>query len=106
MPGVQREKDRPQAVFRWVDKLSQVGTHHLHALGGGKHNKLIALLRGKPKTFLSSGGFLCQALGDAMRLAEEAATAEESLWLSPEERDEFIMFATAKCMQMVRAHLA
>ena len=66
MPGVQREKDRPQAVFRWVDKLSQVGTHHLHALGGGKHNKLIALLRGKPKTFLSSGGFLCQALGDAM----------------------------------------
>lgn len=68
MPGVQREKDHPQAVFRWVDKLSQVGTHHLHALGGGKHNKLIALLRGKPKTFLSSGGFLCQALGDAMHL--------------------------------------
>ena len=47
-----------------------------------------------------------QVHGIPQRLAEEAATAEESLWLSPEERDEFIMFATAKCMQMVRAHLA
>ena len=41
-----------------------------------------------------------------LRLAREAAAdPAESLWLSPEERDEFIMFATAKCMQMVRAHL-
>ncbi len=47
-----------------------------------------------------------QVHGIPQRLAEEAATAEESLWLSPEERNEFIMFATAKCMQMVRAHLA
>ena len=40
------------------------------------------------------------------RLAEEAAAdPAESLWLSPEERDEFILFATAKCMQMVRSHL-
>lgn len=41
------------------------------------------------------------------RLAREAAAdPAESLWLAPEERDEFIMFATAKCMQMVRSHLA
>ena len=40
------------------------------------------------------------------RLAEEAAAdPAERLWLSPEERDEFILFATAKCMQMVRSHL-
>ncbi len=40
-----------------------------------------------------------------LRLARESVGAEESLWLVPEERDEFIMFATAKCMQMVRSHL-
>ena len=41
------------------------------------------------------------------RLAREAAAdPAESLWLAPEERDEFIMFATAKCMQMLRSHLA
>lgn len=30
----------------------------------------------------------------------------ESLWLSEEELDEFVMFATAKCIQMVKQHLA
>ena len=47
-----------------------------------------------------------QVHGIPRRLAEEAAAdPAESLWLSPEERDEFILFATAKCMQMVRSHL-
>ena len=46
-----------------------------------------------------------QVHGIPRRLEEEAAAdPAESLWLSPEERDEFIMIATAKCMQMVRAH--
>lgn len=47
-----------------------------------------------------------QVHGIPQRLAQEAAAdTAESLWLSPEELDEFIMFATAKCMQMVRSHL-
>ena len=69
MPGVQREKDCPQAVLWWVDKLSQVGTHHLHALGGRKHNKLVALLRGEPKTFPGvGGGLLRQGLRNVTHL--------------------------------------
>lgn len=37
--------------------------------------------------------------------AEAAGPVEESLWLSDEELDEFVMFATAKCIQMVKSHL-
>ena len=46
-----------------------------------------------------------RGVGTEQDAEEAAADPAESLWLSPEERDEFILFATAKCMQMVRSHL-
>ena len=37
---------------------------------------------------------------------DAAADKKESLWLNEEELDEFVMFATAKCIQLVKQHKA
>ena len=41
------------------------------------------------------------------KLRQDAADdPAESLWLCEDELDEFVLFATAKCIQLVRQHRA
>ena len=52
--------------------------------------------------------YIERGLGEILgRLQQEsAADCTESLWLSEEEREDFMMSSTAKCMQMIRVRTA